>query len=112
MDAFKSFAVDAPDELALNSNFPDVEVCLRKPYPEQSFIVEFQDLGREASRNSGKRCWGPHKMFERHGDWYVPRNLQQLLELTNSLKNRSTYCLVAGNTGKGIPNAHMFENNC
>ncbi|XP_046441655.1 indole-3-acetaldehyde oxidase-like isoform X1 [Daphnia pulex] len=93
MDAFKTFAKDAPPEL-------------------KSRCVDLEDLGNAICPKTGSACQGlcesnrlakvvDGEIFKM-GNWYRPESLEQLMELLSSFGGKVKYRLVAGNTGTGV----------
>lgn len=90
MDAFKTFAKDAPPEL-------------------KSRCVDLEDLGNKLCPKTGAACAGNcvtsnglnTEVFQM-GNWYRPESLEQLTKLLKSFGERIKYRLVAGNTGTGV----------
>ena len=110
LDAFKSFADDANDEIK-NRLSKLSESAQRKCPITQQACVGRGKCGKDQPVNevacSVKGMFGSNKINEigslntKEGKWLYPQSLDELIHIFKTLPDDNNYRLVAGNTGTG-----------
>jgi xanthine dehydrogenase/oxidase len=99
LDAFKSFASDAPEEL--KKRCVDIEDCLQTPCP----LISTDEKRAQCCKSSVGQpptCQILTLPLEEGRNWIKVMSLQSLYQQLNiSARNGLAYQLVAGNTGIG-----------
>ena len=110
LDAFKSFADDANDEIKNRLNKLPESAKRKCPITQQACVGRGKCGNNQPSNEVGcgvKGMFGSNKNSEiglqntTEGKWLFPQSLDELIHIFKTLPDDNNYRLVAGNTGTG-----------